>query len=85
MRRQSKKAAMAQELLLRVTGMSCSGCEDRIVETLRHLEGVRQGSADYRSGRVRVLFDPRRTTPETIQARIEVAGYAVAEHGREKL
>jgi len=74
---------MAQELSLRVRGMSCTGCEDRIAGVLRRLDGVRESAADYRSGRVRVLFDPRRTTAADIRARIETAGYDVAESGSE--
>ena len=68
---------MAEQLSLQVRGMSCTGCEDRITGALKRLDGVRQSSADYRSGGVRVLFDAQRTTPAEIQARIEKAGYEV--------
>ncbi len=75
---ENEKAAMAQELSFRVTGMSCTGCEDRIVGALMRTDGVRHSFADYRSGQVRVLFDPRETTPQALQARIEAAGYGVS-------
>ncbi|UGY91264.1 heavy-metal-associated domain-containing protein [Streptomyces gobiensis] len=71
-----------QDLLLHVQGMTCTGCEERIGKVLSRLEGVRETSADHRSGNVRVAFDPGQVTPDMLAERIEQAGYQVT--GREQ-
>ncbi len=66
-----------QQRVLRVSGMTCSGCESRIDKALARLDGVRRSSADRGSGQVRVLFDPARVSQETVRSRIEHVGYTV--------
>ena len=69
---------MNEQLVLDVNGMSCGGCEQRISTALARLEGVRRSSADHRSGRVRVAYDPAVTTARDVRERITEMGYAVA-------
>lgn len=61
---------------LQVEGMSCTGCEHRIGNTLRRVEGVREAGADHITGRVRVRVGPG-VNPETLAAKIIAAGYTV--------
>jgi copper chaperone len=61
---------------LQVEGMSCSGCEHRIGNTLRRVEGVREAEADHITGRVRVRVGPG-VGSETLAAKIIAAGYTV--------
>ncbi|CAN5351164.1 hypothetical protein BH20ACT9_BH20ACT9_04200 [soil metagenome] len=68
---------MQQQLILQVSGMTCSGCENRIDNALARLDGVRRSSADRGSGQVRVLFDPAQVPAETVRSRIEQVGYTV--------
>lgn len=67
-----------QQLELRVAGMTCTACERRIERALARVEGVVRSAADHRAARVEVVFDPARTSAQTVQARIEQAGYEVA-------
>ncbi len=66
-----------EQLELRVTGMTCTACEQRIQRALAQVEGVVRSAADHRAARVKVVFDPARTSAETVQSRIEQAGYEV--------
>lgn len=68
---------MAQSVLLRVEGMTCTGCEERIARVLSRLDGVQEASADHCTGEVRVAFDPGRVVPGALAERIERAGYRV--------
>ena len=68
---------MHEQLVLRVGGMDCSGCEARVGKVLGRLDGVRQATADHRSGEVRVLFDQGQTSAESIGAAITGAGYEI--------
>lgn len=72
-----------QDLLLHVQGMTCTGCEERIGKVLSRLEGVRDTTADHRTGEVRVAFDPGQVTPDALAERIDQAGYTVT--GREEV
>lgn len=67
----------AQTVLLRVEGMTCTGCEQRIGKVLSRLEGVREAGADHRTGEVRVVVEPDQVAPGALARRIEQAGYQV--------
>lgn len=66
-------------LSLTVTGMSCTGCEQRIAIVLGRLEGVGRVEADHQDSTVRLRYDPSLINPETITARLAEAGYEGAE------
>lgn len=66
-------------LTLRVSGMTCGGCENAVRRTLMKLEGVGDVDASYREGLVRVRCDPTRVTRAVLAQRIESLGYRVEE------
>jgi copper chaperone CopZ len=67
---ESKAPATAQlrltQCALKVHGMVCSMCAQGVQQRLMKLEGVKSASADYKSGDVRVQYDPGKTSPEKI-------------------
>ena len=67
-----------QQLDIRVTGMTCNACEQRIERALARVDGVAQSAADHRAARVRVMFDPARISEEAVRSCIERVGYTVA-------
>lgn len=68
---------MAKNVTLQVEGMTCTGCEQRLGKALRRVDGVREATADHRSGQVRVRFDPAATDRGALAAQIDIAGYSV--------
>ena len=62
---------------IRVKGMTCTACEQRIERALAQVDGVVRSHADHQAAQVRVVFDPARTSAEAVQARIKQAGYEV--------
>jgi copper chaperone CopZ len=68
---------MAENLTLQVEGMTCTGCEQRLGKALRRVDGVGEATADYRTGKVRVRFDPAVTDRAALAAQIDTAGYSV--------
>ena len=66
-----------EQLTLRIGGMHCGACENRIQKALSRVEGVRRSSADHRKEQVRVAFDPSLTSLDAIRATIERADYRV--------
>ncbi|MGH2762571.1 MAG: heavy-metal-associated domain-containing protein [Thermoleophilaceae bacterium] len=69
-----------ETLVLQVTGMSCSGCEQRIATVLSRLDGVVRSSADHTTGDVRVVLDTARNSEEAVSDAIRQAGYQVIGH-----
>jgi Cu+-exporting ATPase len=66
-----------EQVDLSVSGMTCGACEGRIEKALTRIDGVVQSAADHRAARVRVMFDPARTSESAVRSCIERAGYAV--------
>ena len=62
---------------LRVTGMSCGGCQLLVKEALEELQGVAEAEASFRDGIVVVDFDPDAVSMATIKAVIEEQGFKV--------
>jgi copper chaperone len=69
---------MSEELTLKVTGMTCGGCESAIRRVLSMVEGVASASASHQAGEVKVVFDTSKTNRAAIERAIETAGYEVA-------
>lgn len=65
-------------LSLTVTGMSCTGCEQRISTVLGRLDGVHCVDADHRAGTVVVDFDADALDETVITGRLADAGYETA-------
>ncbi len=68
---------MAENVTLQVEGMTCTGCEQRLNKALRRVDGVREATADHRSGQVLVRFDPAVANRAALVAQIDTAGYSV--------
>lgn len=72
-----KVSGMVQRVSLQVTGMSCTGCEQRLGRALGRMQGVSEAKADYRTGLVDVRFDPAVTDTAGLAERVHEVGYEV--------
>jgi copper chaperone len=68
---------MDQPLSLKVTGMTCGGCESAVKRALSMIDGVKDVTASHRDEIVTLRYDPATIQPETIARRIELLGYEV--------
>jgi copper chaperone CopZ len=66
------------QITLRVKGIHCEGCEQRIEKALTRLDGVRSCRADHRSGEVEVVFEASRTPEQAVRTCITHAGFEVS-------
>ena len=57
---------MGQTCTLRVEGMACGACENRVQKVAKRIDGVADIVADHRTNSARVTFDPSRTSPSAI-------------------
>lgn len=58
-----------------VDGMSCTGCEERVTNAAKQVDGVHRVEADHESGQVEITADEG--TEEAIKTAIHDAGYDV--------
>ena len=64
-------------ITLKVTGMTCGGCENAVKRAVAKLPGVAEVSASHQEQRVTVTYDAAQVTPEAIAAKINGLGYRV--------
>jgi copper chaperone len=55
--------------------LACAGCEERVEDLLKGLEGVGQVRAQARKQRIEVLFDAAKLDAAAIVVRLSKAGY----------
>jgi copper chaperone CopZ len=51
---------------LKVTGMTCSGCEAAVKMAAKRVDGVKSVTASAKSGTAEVSYDALKTSPEAI-------------------
>ena len=68
---------MSDTIRLKVTGMTCSGCEAAVSRALRQLPGVDDVNASHAAEQVSVTFAPSRVTLADIGERIAALGYVI--------
>ena len=69
---------MNETVTLRVTGMTCGGCENAVKRAVAQLEGVSEVTASHQAEAVAVTYDPARVDRSAIEAKIQKLGYQVA-------
>jgi sulfite exporter TauE/SafE/plastocyanin domain-containing protein/copper chaperone CopZ len=70
-----------EHVTLRVDGMTCPACEDRIATALLRVEGVRGAVASLQGGRVEVDYEGSLVDVPRLKAAIEGSGYAIRGKG----
>lgn len=74
--KQEEKAPAHQVCLLKVEGMTCSGCEAAAKSVAKNVKGVKDAQVSYEKGTGEVTYDPAKTTPEAIAKAItEKSGF----------
>ncbi len=68
---------MTETLHLKVTGMTCGGCEHSVARVLQQIPGVERATASHRNEEVIVTFDPEKAAPAVLHSTIESLGYLV--------
>lgn len=66
------------EHLLKITGMSCAACANRIHKTLLKKQGVTQADVNLLTNTLRLRFDPQQTNLEELIQTIEKLGYGAS-------
>lgn len=67
-----------KETIIKVEGMVCGGCENRVQNALKTIEGVENVVANHTNGTVRVTSKDE-VEVETMKEKIEDIGFEVKE------
>ena len=65
-----------KKIILKVNGMMCTGCENRIKNAVGNIDGVKSVIADHITGKVTVITD-NDLSKEVIKEALEDIGYEV--------
>lgn len=65
------------EKTLKINGMTCAACANRIEKGLSKIEGVEKANVNYAMESSTIVFDPEKTNIDDFTARIEKLGYGV--------
>lgn len=65
-----------KEIILKVTGMMCEGCENRIQNAVKNMEGVETVVANHQEGTVKLSLNENADISK-IKEKIEDIGFAV--------
>lgn len=60
---------------IRIDGMHCDGCAQRLKRVLEREPGVEKADVSYKGGEAHVQFDGQRITTDRLRQVIERAGY----------
>jgi mercuric ion transport protein len=60
-----------------IKGMTCEGCENAIMASIKKLEGIQEVTASHTAGESVVRFDSTLVSPLLISEAIAAAGYEV--------
>lgn len=65
-----------KETNLIVNGMMCGGCENRVKNAIKNIEGVENVTADHNTGKV-IVISNNEVSKEIIKETLEDIGYEV--------
>ncbi|MBR2430193.1 MAG: heavy-metal-associated domain-containing protein [Clostridia bacterium] len=67
-----------KEMIIKVNGMMCAGCENRVQNAVKLLAGVENVTANHENGTVKVVSDEN-VTIESVKEAIEDLGFDIVE------
>ncbi len=62
-------------IIIKVSGMHCTGCEALVEEMVEELDGVKKVKPDFKKATVEVEYDEAKVLPDDIRKKIVEAGY----------
>jgi len=65
------------EKTLKVTGLSCKCCVNKVEESIKQLAGITSAEINFDREEVQVKFNPEAVTLQQIEGKVNEAGYQV--------
>jgi mercuric ion transport protein len=75
---QAQPAEATKVCTMKVTGMTCAGCEAAVKIAAKQIDGVKDAKVSYKKGTAEVAYDPTKTAPDAIAKAIgKKTGYKI--------
>ncbi len=68
---------MTKKISMKIEGMSCSSCANRLDKAINKLEGIEQGNVNFATEMLTVVYDEAKTSPMAVELAVEKAGFKV--------
>ena len=65
-----------KDIVFKVEGMMCGGCENRVKNALKEIEGIENVEANHKEGLVKITIN-KEISEDMLKERIEDLGYEV--------
>ncbi len=69
------QAAAGTKVTMKVDGMSCGACSNKVTAALTGIEGVHAAAVDYQTGEVKVAIDETKTNTEALIKAVTETGF----------
>ncbi|MDR3178253.1 MAG: cation transporter, partial [Campylobacteraceae bacterium] len=66
-----------KKISLQIGEMSCVNCSNAITKAVKKMDGVKEADVNFAAGEGIFTYDDKKTSQETIEAKIEKIGYKV--------
>src|SRR3989344_4680669 len=63
--------------IIKISGMHCASCANRIEKSLKKVKGVKEASVNFASEKAMVEYDESKTSRKALEQTIEKTGYKV--------
>jgi copper chaperone CopZ len=81
----AQKATKWSEVVIQTNG-TCQSCKDKIENGIAYDKGVKDVNYDLATAKVKITYDAKKTSPETLRTAINKLGFnadaSVATHGK---
>ncbi len=64
-----------REEVYNISGMSCAACSSAVERVTRKLDGVERSDVNLTTGKMTIVYDESKVTPEMIMLKVEKAGF----------
>ncbi|QDH16935.1 heavy-metal-associated domain-containing protein [Swingsia samuiensis] len=68
---------MNDSIIIKVDGMSCTGCSNKLQDALSKVVGVSQASVTLEDGLARIHYDPQTVSVKQLKETVEDVGFDV--------
>ena len=76
-----EEPGVTKTIILEVKGMTCTGCENSIIENLTKVDGVLEVTADHKTGSARVIADSAKVNETEMIKVLSDIGYQASRKG----
>ena len=80
-----KGVKLNPQFTFNVSGMTCSGCQAGLKQSLEKVKGVKSANVSYKNGSAAIFCDPKECSKEDLTKAVEKAGYKVVQEPKEDL